>query len=147
MWGRPAALEVLVRVNALDTQWGFEDLRFAAGLGVDGVLLPKVEGDAVVRQAQQVLAEATTHPPAAALSVGAGKLDLASQQHRQFATDGQSKPSSTVFAGRACIGLLEGFEYQSLLLRRDADTGVLDREGKNVVDGHYQGTTFDEVTI
>jgi len=61
--GRPAALEVLVRVNALDTSWGFEDLRFAAQLGVDGVLLPKVEGDGVVRQAQHVLAEATAHPP------------------------------------------------------------------------------------
>lgn len=62
--GRPAALEVLVRVNALDTEWGFEDLRFAAQLGVDGVLLPKVEGDGVVHQAQHVLAEATAHPPA-----------------------------------------------------------------------------------
>jgi citrate lyase subunit beta/citryl-CoA lyase len=61
--GRPAALEVLVRVNALDTSWGFEDLQFVAQLGVDGVLLPKVEGDGVVRQAQHVLAEATTNPP------------------------------------------------------------------------------------
>lgn len=61
--GRPAALEILVRVNALDTPWGFEDLRFAAQAGVDGVLLPKVEGDGVVRQAQHVLAEATAHPP------------------------------------------------------------------------------------
>jgi citrate lyase subunit beta/citryl-CoA lyase len=61
--GRPAALEVLVRINALDTSWGFEDLRFVAQLGVDGVLLPKVEGDGVVRQAQHVLAEATAHPP------------------------------------------------------------------------------------
>jgi citrate lyase subunit beta/citryl-CoA lyase len=61
--GRPAALEILVRVNALDTSWGFEDLRFAAELGVDGVLLPKVEGDDMIRQAQHVLAEATAQPP------------------------------------------------------------------------------------
>jgi citrate lyase subunit beta/citryl-CoA lyase len=62
--GPPRAHEVLVRVNALDTEWGHEDLRFAAGLGVDGVLLPKVEGDGVARQALGVLAAASATPPA-----------------------------------------------------------------------------------
>jgi len=61
---RPKAREILVRVNALDTEWGFEDLRFAASLGVDGVLLPKVEGDATVQQALKLLAQHTEHPPA-----------------------------------------------------------------------------------
>jgi len=53
--GRSRASEVLVRVNALDTEWGHEDLRFAATLAIDGVLLPKVEGDATVRQARAML--------------------------------------------------------------------------------------------
>ncbi len=56
--GRPRASEVLVRVNALDTEWGHEDLGFSATLPIDGVLLPKVEGDATVRQARAVLAKA-----------------------------------------------------------------------------------------
>jgi citrate lyase subunit beta/citryl-CoA lyase len=62
--GKPKAREVLVRVNALDTEWGFEDLRFAATLGVDGVLLPKVEGDGTVRQALKILADTVDAPPA-----------------------------------------------------------------------------------
>jgi citrate lyase subunit beta/citryl-CoA lyase len=62
--GKPRAREVLVRVNGLDTEWGFEDLRFAARLGVDGVLLPKVEGDGMVRQALKILADTIEAPPA-----------------------------------------------------------------------------------
>jgi citrate lyase subunit beta/citryl-CoA lyase len=54
----PRAAERLVRVNALDTEWGHEDLRFAATLPIGGVLLPKVEGDASVRQARAVLTAA-----------------------------------------------------------------------------------------
>jgi (3S)-malyl-CoA thioesterase len=34
----------LVRINALDTDWGVEDARAAARLDCDGVLLPKVNG-------------------------------------------------------------------------------------------------------
>lgn len=36
----------LVRINALDTDWGVEDARMAARLDCDGVLLPKVNGPA-----------------------------------------------------------------------------------------------------
>ena len=36
--------EIIVRVNALDTPWGRDDLAAVAGSGVDAVLLPKVEG-------------------------------------------------------------------------------------------------------
>lgn len=53
--GRPKAREVLIRVNTLDTQWGHEDLQFAASQKIDGIVLPKVEGDGVVRQARHVL--------------------------------------------------------------------------------------------
>lgn len=54
----PAARERLLRVNGLDTPWGHEDLTAAADLPITGVLLPKVEGAGVVRQAQAVLAAA-----------------------------------------------------------------------------------------
>ena len=70
----------------------------------------------------------------AALAMDAGELDLAAEQHRQFAADGQPEAGAAVFAGRAGVGLLEGLENESLLLRRDADAGVLDREGDHLVE-------------
>lgn len=35
--------ELVVRVNGLDTPWGADDVAAVAGLGIDGVLFPKVE--------------------------------------------------------------------------------------------------------
>src|SRR6266849_5254008 len=35
--------ELLLRVNALGTPWGEDDLAAAAGMAIDGVLLPKIE--------------------------------------------------------------------------------------------------------
>ncbi|CAB3832835.1 (3S)-malyl-CoA thioesterase [Achromobacter anxifer] len=35
--------ECIVRINALDTPWGLEDVRAIAGAGADAVLLPKVQ--------------------------------------------------------------------------------------------------------
>jgi citrate lyase subunit beta/citryl-CoA lyase len=40
--------EVVVRINALDTPWGADDLAAIAGLPVDAVLVPKVEAAAEV---------------------------------------------------------------------------------------------------
>jgi citrate lyase subunit beta/citryl-CoA lyase len=39
----PAPVPVFVRVNALDTPWGTDDLRAVAGLRIAGVVVPKVE--------------------------------------------------------------------------------------------------------
>jgi citrate lyase subunit beta/citryl-CoA lyase len=47
---------VLLRVNALETQWAQDDLAVAAGIAIDGVLLPKVESVDTIRQAESVLA-------------------------------------------------------------------------------------------
>ncbi|BAI71532.1 citrate lyase beta chain [Azospirillum sp. B510] len=47
--------ELIVRVNGLNTPWGYEDLRMAAASGADAVLLPKVESADAVRQAEAVL--------------------------------------------------------------------------------------------
>jgi len=47
--------EVLIRVNALNTPWGYEDLAAAARSGCDGVLLPKVQSADYVRLCEQVL--------------------------------------------------------------------------------------------
>jgi citrate lyase subunit beta/citryl-CoA lyase len=47
--------EILVRVNALDTAWGKDDLAAMATAGSDGILLPKVESAETVLAAQKIL--------------------------------------------------------------------------------------------
>ena len=49
--------ELLVRVNALDTPWGEEDLRAMAVSGADGIVLPKVSSAETVQQASRGLQE------------------------------------------------------------------------------------------
>lgn len=49
--------EILLRVNGLSTKWGRKDLEMAARSGAHGVLLPKVESAAMVREAEAVLTE------------------------------------------------------------------------------------------
>ena len=50
--------EIVVRVNALSTPWGYQDIVCASRSGADGILLPKVESADTVRQAELVMAEA-----------------------------------------------------------------------------------------
>lgn len=50
--------ELIVRVNAMDTSWGNDDLTAAATIGADAVLLPKVESESTIHQAEEVLAAA-----------------------------------------------------------------------------------------
>ncbi|MFP5517170.1 MAG: HpcH/HpaI aldolase/citrate lyase family protein [Alphaproteobacteria bacterium] len=47
--------ELIVRVNGMNTPWGYDDLGMAAASGADAVLLPKVESADAVRQAEAVL--------------------------------------------------------------------------------------------
>ncbi|HWK43161.1 MAG TPA: CoA ester lyase [Stellaceae bacterium] len=47
--------ELIIRVNGLDTAWGAADLAAVASLPVQGVLLPKVEAAAHIRQAASLL--------------------------------------------------------------------------------------------
>jgi citrate lyase subunit beta/citryl-CoA lyase len=48
--------EVVIRVNGLNTPWGYGDLAAVAGAGADAVLIPKTENVETVRQAETVLA-------------------------------------------------------------------------------------------
>jgi len=54
--------EVIIRVNDLQSPWGQDDLRSAAGSRADAVLLPKVNGPADVQAAAQVLRAAGAPP-------------------------------------------------------------------------------------
>ena len=47
--------ELVIRVNALDTPWGEDDMIAAAAAGAAGVLVPKVASAAQVRQAASLL--------------------------------------------------------------------------------------------
>jgi len=50
--------EVIVRINSLNTPWGYEDLKAVAGLDIDGIAIPKVESADSVRQVQAAVREA-----------------------------------------------------------------------------------------
>ncbi len=60
--------EIIVRINALSTPWGQEDMRALAGSGAHGVLVPKVEAGAEIADIDDVLTE-SGWPEAAALWV------------------------------------------------------------------------------
>ena len=47
--------EVLIRVNALSTRWGYEDIAMAAKSGADGLLLPKVESADAIRHMEAIM--------------------------------------------------------------------------------------------
>lgn len=47
--------ERIVRINALATPWGQDDLAWLAGQDIDGMLLPKVESAAAVQQARRAM--------------------------------------------------------------------------------------------
>ena len=50
--------ELILRVNALGTQWAEDDLKAAAQMKLDAVLLPKVESEAEPRRAEAILISA-----------------------------------------------------------------------------------------
>jgi citrate lyase subunit beta/citryl-CoA lyase len=54
--------ELVLRVNALDSEWGEADLRAAAAMPLDAVLLPKVESAERVRETVARLDEAGARP-------------------------------------------------------------------------------------
>ncbi len=54
--------EIIVRINALDGEWGTEDLLAARAAGVDAILLPKIEDRTAVETARSAL-DHTDAPP------------------------------------------------------------------------------------
>ncbi|MDG4596291.1 MAG: CoA ester lyase [Candidatus Contendobacter sp.] len=47
--------EVLIRVNALSTKWGYEDIAMASKSGANGLLLPKVESADAIRHMEAIM--------------------------------------------------------------------------------------------
>lgn len=50
--------EIIVRVNGLETEWGYADVVAMAASGADGLLLPKVESADTVRKVAAIMAGA-----------------------------------------------------------------------------------------
>ncbi len=61
--GGYGARELIVRVNGLESPWGYDDIVAAAGFGADAILLPKVESAGAVHQAETIM-EASGAPRA-----------------------------------------------------------------------------------
>jgi citrate lyase subunit beta/citryl-CoA lyase len=47
--------EIIVRVNALSTKWGYEDIAAASQSGADALLLPKVESADAIRHMEAIM--------------------------------------------------------------------------------------------
>lgn len=47
--------EIIIRVNALSTRWGYEDIVMASKSGADGLLLPKVESADAIRHMESIM--------------------------------------------------------------------------------------------
>ena len=58
--------------------------------------------------------------------------DLAAEQLGNFAADRQAEAGAAVLAAGRAVGLLERFEDDLVLVRRDADAGVFDLERDDV---------------
>ena len=54
----PGGTETVIRINALTTPWGADDLAFAAALEPDGILLPKVDTPRDVLEAGDMMDDA-----------------------------------------------------------------------------------------
>ncbi len=61
--GGYGARELIVRVNGLESPWGYDDIVAAAGFGADAILLSKVESAGAVHQAETIM-EASGAPQA-----------------------------------------------------------------------------------
>lgn len=56
------AREVVIRVNALETEWGRDDLAMVAAAGADGVLVPKITRGKDIRAIDRFLDDAGASP-------------------------------------------------------------------------------------
>ena len=67
--------------------------------------------------------------------------DLAAEQTGEFAADGESQARAAILPAGGSVGLLERFEDDALLFRRNADAGIGYRERD-----HALGAVEDRMT-
>ena len=89
-------------------------------------------GDALGRGQRRHVDRRQEQRERAAASDRAREPDLAAEQPRDFAADRQAEAGAAVLAAGRAVGLLERFEDDLVLVRRDADAGVFDLERDDV---------------
>lgn len=154
---------LLVRVNALETEWGIEDLSVLAGISLDAVLLPKVESAAAVSRLSDAMdragiepacmvwamietpkgvlnsVEIAAHPRMAGFVLGTNDLvaDLGAQTGSDRAaimTALQMTLLAARAAGISCIdGVYNAFRDIEGLARECAEGRALGMDGKSLI--------------
>src|SRR5690349_21267006 len=69
----------------------------------------------------------------ASLALGALKFNFSAEQARKLTANRQSQAGSSVTTACAAFGLLESLKNHALLLRRNSDSAIANREGQNAV--------------
>jgi citrate lyase subunit beta/citryl-CoA lyase len=126
--------ELAIRVNALETAWGYDDLMFAATAGADAVVIPKVESPDGLRRASAVL-DAAGAPPelslwammetpmamlqAAEIAASGGRLQILVMGTSDLIADLRGRPQPDR------LGLVTGLGL-CLLAARAHGLGILD---------------------
>ncbi|CAA0115098.1 (3S)-malyl-CoA thioesterase [BD1-7 clade bacterium] len=149
--------EKIVRVNSVDTDWGFDDLKALAESTFDGVCLPKVESEEQINQALAVLGRdvpiwtmietpkgvinveaIAAHPQVAALVMGTN--DLAKELR---VTQSESRAEFTYALGK-CVMAARAFTVDIL----DGVYNQLDNaDGYADVCLHGKSLGFDGKTV
>ena len=91
--------EVVIRVNALATEWGGEDLAAAAKAAPDAILIPKVESSADLGAVRGVLAEAKAVPEIALWAMMETPLAMLNAQEIAAAARADAQPLQVFVMG------------------------------------------------
>lgn len=75
----------------------------------------------------------------AAAPLPALQMDMAAEQPSELLGDGQTESCAAIIPARGAIRLMERFENNRLLLFRNADAGIFDREGEPLSIGLLPG--------
>ena len=144
----------LVRINGLDTPWGAEDARAAAGMDCDGVLVPKVNGPADLDAVADLVpdrplwammetprgilnaAAIATHPRLAGFVIGTNDLakDLGTRTRPALGMALQHCLLAARAAGILCIdGVYNAYQDEDGLRAECEDGRALGFDGKSLI--------------
>src|SRR5690606_14107962 len=76
----------------------------------------------------------------APLAQDRAEADFSAQKPRQFAADRQPQPGAAILTAGRAVGLLECLEDDLLLVVRNADPGIADRKGQNILRSAFVRT-------
>jgi len=134
--------ELIVRVNAMDSSWGHDDLVAAATMGADAVLLPKVESAGTVHQAEEIM-EAAGAPDGLSvwcmMETPLGMLHAEEIAHASHRVGALVMGTSDLAKDLQCAHTLDRMPFITslglcLLAARAAGIGILDGVHLNLDD-------------